>query len=313
MAKKAHAKALSKSAVPTFKWRFLLPQYWLLWLGIALLSLYQYLPKTIKYYVAKKIGNWQYKKNKKRRTIALDNLKWCFPHWSERQYSQFLHNHFIASIYITFDMAMLWWSGEKRIKKNIAIEGYQHIKNAQANKGNVIILTCHSLALDFGVVALGQKTNVVSMAKTMRNDMLDWLISRGRTRFNVRLTARSDGLRSVVKATKQQQAFYYIPDEAHNTQRTLKTAFFGHQKKTLVALAKLSTMTNATVIPCYTHYNFKQNKYIVTCLPAMEFDDIDDVKQSTLQMNQQFENLINIQPEQYMWTMRIFDGYSIDK
>ena len=313
MTQKSHVKALSKSAVPLFKLRFLLPQYWLYWLAIVLLSLYQYLPKTVKYFIAKKLGNWQYRKNIKRRTIALENLKWCFPHWSDLQYSQFLREHFISTMYITLDMALLWWSGKKRIQKNIVIKNYEYIERAKKNNGNVILLTCHCLALDFGVVALGIKTDVVSMAKTMRNDMLDWLVSRGRTRFNVRLAARSDGLRSVVKATKQQQAFYYIPDEAHNTQRTLNTAFFAHQKKTLVALAKIKKLTNATVVPCYTHYDFKQHKYMVNCLPTMEFDDIDNVEKTTLQMNQQFETLINISPEQYMWTMRLFGPYSIDK
>jgi lauroyl/myristoyl acyltransferase len=45
----------------------------------------------------------------------------------------------------------------------------------------------------------------------------------------------------------------------------------------------------------------------------MQFDNIKDEAQSTAQMNQILEELILIEPTQYMWTLRIFGKYKDDK
>jgi len=306
-------KALSKNAVPHFKVGFLAPKYWLTWLGIFCLSLYQWLPSFLKQAIANKLGYIYYQKNKKRRNIALTNIQLCFPDWSDEQYQQFTQQHFISTVSIMLDMPRLWWSSRVSLQKDIIVEGSEHIEQARKNNENIIFLTCHNLALEYGAIGLNFKLPIVGLVNQLRNPVMDWLISRARTRFNIQLAVKNDGIRSIIQAVKNKQAFYYLPDEDSGKERTIEAPFFAHKKQTLPVLGKLASISNATVIPCYCWFDVKQNKYIERCLAPMQFDNIKDEAQSTAQMNQILEELILIEPTQYMWTLRIFGKYKDDK
>ncbi len=60
------------------------------------------------------------------------------------------------------------------------------------------------------------------------------------------------------------------------------------------------------VVPCITHFNRKQDRYEVRCLPPLEnFPTGDDVMDAR-RMNQALEQMIRQAPEQYMWSFRLF-------
>ena len=55
---------------PQFSWRFLLPNYWLLWLGAALLYLISWLPYSVLMTLGAGFGRLLYKVLKSRRKVA---------------------------------------------------------------------------------------------------------------------------------------------------------------------------------------------------------------------------------------------------
>lgn len=303
-------KSLSESAVPSFSYSWLMPQYWLPWLAIGLLSMYQFLPILLRQKISIFLGKRYYKKNKKRRHIALTNLKMCFPDWSEKKRQEFLKKHFAASIHVMLDLPLLWWSGKSRLEKKIKTEGLDELLKIRRQGTNVVLLTCHNVALEYGAIGLNFKMPIVGLVNPFRNPLVDWLISRARTRFDIRLAVRKDGIRPIVQAIKQGDVFYYLPDEDALDQQTIEASFFGQPKQSLPTLAKLARVSKSKVVPCYSWYDFEQHCYRVRCLPEMEINPKDSETLTTQQMNQKLEELIMIQPEQYMWTMRLFESYA---
>ncbi len=300
-------KALTASAVPAFRWSFLLPKYWLSWLGIALLSLYQLLPSAFRHRVAQKLGKLYYQKNHKRRHIAQVNVRLCFPQWSEEKQQHFVQQHFIDAVEIMLDMPLLWWAGKKRLQSKIELQNIGQLLQLHQKGEKLILLTCHNLALEYGAIGLNFHIPIVGLVNPFRNPLVDWLISRARTRFNIKLAVKDEGIRAIVKAIRAGQVFYYLPDEDKGRERTIPVNFFGHQKETLPVLAKMARIAGARVIPCYSWYDAKKQKYIVQCLDEFIFAHPQDEAKSTLQMNQTLEKLIMLQPQQYMWTYRLFD------
>ena len=82
---------------PHFSWRYLLPQYWGIWLGILGLLLLAYMPHRWRDYLAAKLGKIISKKAKKQRHRAKVNLTYCFPQWSEEKKERIILKSLIFS------------------------------------------------------------------------------------------------------------------------------------------------------------------------------------------------------------------------
>lgn len=298
------------SYCPGFSPRFLLPQFWGWWLLILVLWLYSFTPRRVKTLIAKRLGRAFYRRNQRRRRIAQLNVDWCFPDLSDDQRQAMVLENFQLTARVMLDYGLLWFASPWRIRRHIHIEGREFIEQAHAAGRNVILLTGHTVPLDFGAAAMTMEIPMVGLIKEGRNPLVEWLMTRGRTRFQGRVHLRDVvGMRPVIKDIKRGYAFYYLPDEDLTHIKGgdwIWSPFFGVQTATITALGRLSKLSNAVILPAMTYFDARQQRYLVRIHPAL--DDIpsgDDV-QDTHRMNQILEQMIREYPAQYMWTLRIF-------
>jgi lauroyl-KDO2-lipid IV(A) myristoyltransferase len=303
-------KNKTHSYQPGFQFKFLLPQYWGWWLVVLLLWLYSFTPKWIKTRLANGLGSIAWRRNKRRRDIAQLNVDWCFPELSASQRQQMVRQNFQLTIRVMLDYGLLWWASRWRIKRNIVIEGMEHIEAARAAGRNIILLTGHTVPLDFGAAAMTIDLPMVGLIKETRNPLMEWLMTRGRTRFQGRVHLRDVvGMRPVIRDIKQDYAFYYLPDEDLTHIKGgdwIWSPFFGVQTATITALGRLSKVSKAAILPAMTYYNHRLQKYQVVIHPMLEDYPTGDDEADTHRMNQILESMIRQNPEQYMWTLRIF-------
>jgi len=291
---------------PEFKLRFLLPSYWLIWLGIFTLWLLSFSSNSFKRFLAKKITSLSAKQGSKRYHIAEVNLKLCFPEKSEQQIAEFLQLFFYYKSRIYLDYAFLWFASEKKLNKAYRIKNENELKKLKAADENIIFLTCHMLALDHGAQALSFDYPIVGLIKPMKNPLMDWLVARGRTRFNTRLYERRFGMKGVVSSVKKGDQFFYLPDEDLGNEKSEFLDFFGVQKATITALGRLAKVCNAKVLPCVPVFDDETGVYDVEFLGVLEeFPSADKIADAVV-MNQVLEKMILLAPEQYMWTFRYF-------
>jgi len=292
--------------LPKFKMSFLAPKHWLTWLGVFILWLLIFTPVKFRNFLATVIMFFSCKTNKKRYRIAKKNLLMCFPEKSETELNQIVRRFFYYKARIFLDYAFLWFSNKKRLQQIYEIKHDGEMRGLKTLEKNIILLTCHMLALDHGAQALSFESNIVGLVKAIKNPVTDWLIARGRTRFNTHLYERTYGMMGIISSIKSGSQFFYLPDEDLGESHSEFLPFFGVQKATITALGRLTKICDAKVLPCTTIFNDQTGKYEIHFMPAMSQYPTGDKVADALAMNQMLEKLILKAPEQYIWTFKYF-------
>ena len=84
---------MSPLTAPTFKWQFLLPRYWLTWLGIILLYIISWLPLFILSGLARVVAFLLTIFAKRRVDIARQNLELTWPSMADKDREILLKKH----------------------------------------------------------------------------------------------------------------------------------------------------------------------------------------------------------------------------
>lgn len=311
--KQAPAAESSLEYSPVFKMNYLMPRYWLTWFGVFFLWSMMFTPVAFRNTVAKLITIISCKTNKKRYRIAKKNLLMCFPDKSESELNQMVRKFFYYQSRILLDYAFLWFSNEKRLKKLYLIKHDGELRGLKKLDQNIILLTCHMLALDHGAQALSMDNHIVGLIKPMKNPVTDWLVARGRTRFNTHLYERTYGMMGVISSIKSGDQFFYLPDEDLGKSQSVFLPFFGVQKATITALGRLAKICDAKVVPCVSIFNDETGQYEIHFMPSLSSYPTGDKVADALTMNQVIEKLILKAPEQYIWTFRYFKTRPTDE
>ena len=121
---------MPKNEPPPFS-RFLAPRYWPTWFGLGLLRLSLLLPYPAMLRLGRGLGGLLFSLMKRRRNVALTNLRLCFPHKSDAERYRLARESFIAAATSLFEGVLSWWGSDARLKKLYRIEGLEHLEAAR--------------------------------------------------------------------------------------------------------------------------------------------------------------------------------------
>ncbi len=301
---------------PHFSWRYLLPQYWGIWLGILGLLLLAYMPHRWRDYLAAKLGKIISKKAKKQRHRAKVNLTYCFPQWSEEKKERIIDEMFITVTQVMLSIGEVAVRSETHLQKRTEFFGIEHIRQARAEGKNVILLVPHTWAIDAsGIILHTQGMPMTAMYNPHRNPLVDWLWNITRERFGGKMHARQNGIKPFLNTVRRGELGYYLPDEDYGEELSVYADFFATYKATLPGLNKMAKVAKAVVIPMFPRYDAKIGKYQLDIHPPMVLSDNDE--EMARLMNQEIESYVNETPEQYVWILRLLktrkDGQDIYK
>ena len=260
--------------------------------------------------VGSRLGAYAAGKNRKRFNIARVNLSLCFPGKDKADIDQMVIDHFRAQLRGVMHLSILWWRPVYMVRRRIVREGFDEINHYKDQGKQVIVLVCHSVGLDFAVASISMDYDTNGPYKPMRNEVIDFMFTHGRTRFGARhggkLFTRDDGLRPLIKETRAGKVLIYLADEDLGEERSVFAPFFGVPKATIPLLGRMAKACNAVVLPCVSCYDPALKKYRVKLFPAIEdFPGGEDVVDATA-MNKAIEQTVLECPEQYLWTFRYF-------
>jgi len=293
-------------SMPVFKFGFIHPKFWLTWFGLLLFFLFSLLPLSVINLVGERLGEYAAKKNKKRFNIAKVNLSLCFPEKTEAEIEIMVLEHFRAYIRGLMQYGLIWWAPKSRLDKYINVEGFERIDQLLDQKKNIILLTCHSAGLEFTGIALSMRYACSGPYKPMRNELINWLVARGRARLGTITYTREEGFRPLIRDTRKGRLLIYLADEDLGSDVSIFAPFFGVQKATISVLGRLAKSCDAAVLPCIACYDKEKSKYVIKLLPEMaNFPNGDDVSNAAA-MNVVVEDMIAQCPVQYFWNLRIF-------
>ena len=290
---------MSKIIAPRFEWRFLLPKFWLTWLGVLFLYLISWLPLPILRVLAK--GNaWLLKKlAKKRVAVARRNLALTWPKMTDSEREALLAKHLDCAGMAIFETALGWWAPAWRIRRIGKVEGFEHVEAVLKQGEGVFGLALHNMNLELACRIMGYAHPSIAFYRKHNNPLMDYLQYHGRNRSNKYMIHKRNA-KALIEALSEGELCLYLPDQDYGRLQSTFVPFAGVEQ-TATTTATLMFARRADCVPLMITSQYTKTGYVVKCYPPMpEFADKED-RQALIELNQRVEELVLEQPESYLW------------
>ena len=242
-----------------------------------------------------------------RRRIAQRNLELCFPDLSDAERDRLLKENFASNGIALFEMAMSWWWPQARLQRLAHIEGLEHLRQAQAEGQGVILMALHFTTLEIGAALLGQRHTIDGMYREHKNPVFDFVQRRGRERHNRDASAiEREDVRAMLKVLRAGRAIWYAPDQDYGRKQSLFVPLFGIQAATVTATTKFARLGRARVVPFTQERLADGSGYRLVIHPPLEDFPGESDEADCLRLNRWIEEVVSLNPEQYLWAHRRF-------
>ncbi|MFW6077696.1 MAG: lysophospholipid acyltransferase family protein, partial [Hyphomicrobiales bacterium] len=228
-----------------------------------------------------------------------------FPELDAEAREALLRRHYRVTGQAAMDLGLIWWGSRRRLERLVTFIGMEPVLERLERGENIIVLTGHFVGADFGGIYSSRNTDGIVMMKEMPNELFNWFVWRGRTRFGAEVTLRRDGLRPLLKALRNHRPCYYVPDEDFGPEISVFVPFFGIPTATITTLGRLAAAARAVVVPCWTRLQ-PDGRYEIEFGAAFEDYPSGNEEADAARMSLAIEEGIRKAPEQYMWTLKWF-------
>lgn len=303
-------KQLETQASKPFEWRFLLPQYWGIWLAMSLLLPCVFFPLRGQFWLGRQLGRVFYALAGSRRQVTLVNLKLAFPNKSDDEHQRMAKQVFVNQGIGIFESLSAWYR-PNLFTRTVSVSGMQHLLTAQKNNQAVILLGAHYTMLDLGGLLFSQFYPIDCVYRPQNNALFEWLVFNARRKiFGQQID--HNNMRQLIRHIKQGRIIWYTPDQDYGLKQGVMADFFGVPAATLTAQRRLAKMGNKTTPPAVMVLHFyrqtpdnlprgKRPHYHISVTPALDDYPSDDEAQDAQRINDIFASLICIDPTQWMW------------
>jgi Kdo2-lipid IVA lauroyltransferase/acyltransferase len=205
------------------------------------------------------------------------------------------------------ERGLLWYASPERLRRLIQVEG--DVRLSEHSERPVMWLVPHFLALDVAGMAtqLYQTKKVASIYTQQSNPALDAAIRRGRLRFGLaEIFPRSDTARPLIRAIRQGQPFFNLPDMDFGLRDAGFVPFFGVSAATLLAPSRMARSLGMVVQPVIAEMRPGGAGYRVRFLPPWTDFPTADPMADAARMNHWIEAEILRNPSQYLWVHKRF-------
>ena len=238
-----------------------------------------------------------------RRRVTRINLAKCFPDLGARKREALARAHFRAFVRSLIDRGILWWASAERLKRMVSIEGLEHVRALEGKP--VVLLAPHFLGLDAGGVRLAAELRMVGLYSKQKDPLFNRLLLEGRLRFGGKLFSRQEGIRKVLRAIREGDRFYYLPDMDLGPRSAVFVPFFGVPAATTVGLSYIARTTRAHVVPCVTRM-LPDGRYATRLYPPWSDFPSGDDQADVRRLLAFIEERVLEMPEQYLWMHKRF-------
>jgi Kdo2-lipid IVA lauroyltransferase/acyltransferase len=286
------------------------PRYWLTWLGIGFLRLFEPLPHGLLRLSGRALGGFVYLLPTSFKRIARRNLELCLPELDARERRRILRAHFAGLGCALFETAMSWWSSNKRIRRMTFISGLEHLEAAQNTGRGVLLLSAHFTTIEMGCRALATRLPLNIMYRPTKNPLIGEFV-HSRRALQTRRAIPRDDVRTLIKALRDGEVVWYAPDQSFRKKGAEMVRLFGIPAATNTATSRIAGMTNALVLP-YFFERLPGGGFKGVIHPPLDNFPSDDPVGDAERFNRIVETEVRRIPEQYLWIHRRFKGLSPD-
>jgi KDO2-lipid IV(A) lauroyltransferase len=272
---------------------------------LGLMWVLHWLPLSVLGRIGEAVGALLFVIVRSRRRIALTNLQLCLPHLPDDERRLIARQHFQAYARSILERGVLWWASETRLRRLIKIESDLPLDAIPT--APTVLLCPHFVCLDVAGMAMAMEMEGCSIYTSQRNTVFDAALRKGRSRFRpVRLFAREQGVKPIIRALRDKLPFFMLPDMDFGEKDAEFVPFFGIPAATLTAPARIAAATGARIIPMVATFLPHYRGWKVTIYPAWENYPGGDIVAATRRMNAFIEERVLEAPAEYFWAHKRF-------
>jgi KDO2-lipid IV(A) lauroyltransferase len=285
--------------------RFLLPQYWPMWVALGLLRLlarWSY-PALLAFGGA--LGAFAGRLPLPQVRVARRNIAMCLPGLSAAERERVLRANFRSTGITLGETALAWFAPKEQLAALARIEGLERLDELTAAGRGVILLAAHFTTLELGARFATVARFVHAVYKPSKNALLTEFFRRYRGAVSAGMIA-SDDIREMIRVLRGGGVVWYAPDQAFRGKGATMVPLFGVPAPTNVATSRLARMTGAAVLPYFVERLPGAEGYVVRIGPPLDDFPTDDARADTLRFHRLIEQEVARIPEQYLWVHKRF-------
>ncbi len=264
-------------------------------------------PLSFLQFLASCIAILLYSFNSSLKRITGINLKLAYPELDETAYQALLKKS-LKSQCMTYIESIKCWGmpPEYSLNQIKNIYGEQHLTEALANKKGVIVVIAHLGCWELLNAWLNLHASPMIMYKPNKHKAVDRFMLEARQRLNATLVPTDEnGVRAIFKHLKQGGLTVILPDHLPKASGGIYSEFFGQKTLSTTLVSKLASKTQCNIVglSCIRDETSGFNVY---CSPLSDQILSKDLQTSVDSLNQNLESMINVAPEQYVWSYKRF-------
>ncbi|GGZ65396.1 lipid A biosynthesis lauroyltransferase [Lysobacter xinjiangensis] len=271
--------------------------------GVALLEGAARLPWGLQRVLGRALGGVAYALASSRRHAARVNLRLCLPEMDEAARTRLLRESFRDFGIGLFEFARAWWGEVAPMRRDVVIEGLEHLKELQAQGRGVLMVSGHFMTLEMCGRLLCDHVPLAGMYRRYRNPVMEWAVKRGRLRYAAAMFA-NDEIRPAMRHLKQGGFLWYAPDQDMRGKETVFAPFFGVPAATITATHQFARLTGCAVVPFF--HRREGDRYVLRIAPPLEDFPSKDAVADSARVNAAIEAMVREAPSQYLWIHRRF-------
>ncbi len=269
------------------------------YLIISFINILLLFPEKVRYSFAEKLGILGYHLIKKRRMVALANLKLAFPEKTEEERIQLAKKNYkvLAKAY----MSSIWLQDYIFDETKVTVENYNLLDEAVEEGNGVIIAGIHMGNLE-AFFKVTEKYRFADVVKAQRNPYIDNYITENRKKFDFDIIVKSKRTsRELIKVLKKKEILVLLSD---HRDKGATVNFFGRETIAPTGAVHFALKFKTPLLLGYSIFN-DDNTQIVKIAKRVELVRTGDLKKDVSTNTQNLITLIEKEirkhPEQWMW------------
>lgn len=265
------------------------------------------LPLSVSQFIAFWIALLLNSHNSSMKRITRINLQLAYPELNSSEQKTLIRKSLISQCMTYVESIKCWgMSPEYSLNQLKNIYGEQHLTQALANSKGVIVVVAHFGCWELLNAWLNLHTSPMIMYKPNKNKAVNRFMLEARQRLNATLVPTDEnGVRAIFKHLKQGGLTVILPDHLPKASGGIYSNFFRQNTLSTTLVSKLANKTQCNIIGL-SCIRDEISGFSVHC--SVLADDIlsNDLQTSVDSLNQNLESMINVAPEQYVWSYKRF-------
>ncbi|MCW0225432.1 lipid A biosynthesis lauroyl acyltransferase [Campylobacter lari] len=249
-----------------------------------------------------------YRLNHKHRKIIDTNLKICFPEKDQAWRDETSLNIYKNFAKFGIDFIKNQNASKEEIINKICFDDEEQILNIMQSKRPLIVTTAHYGNWELLALSFGAKFQGISIVgRALDSVIMDKILSKNRTQFNIELIEKKGGLRKMLKALKEGRSLGILTDQDAVDGESIKIQYFNQEVNFIAGASVLAKKTNAMVLPCFVYQN--DEKFFVKTFKALDASKAS-IEELTKYQAKCCEEMIKFKPDEYFFFHKRFKRYN---